>query len=706
MTESTCVIDFETYSNAGWENSAGIWKVKYGKQNGLKLSGVHVYASHPSTRILCMGFQFPGESKVSLWTPDSIFPEKLISYIKNGLLIEAHNAGFEYNLWNYCLAPRYNLPLLDLRQMRCSSAKAKAYGLPSHLAYIPKAIGVEEKKDTMGTYLIELFSIPQKNTPVTRIYPYTKPKMFEYMCNYCIQDVLTQRAISREMPDLLPEEQKLWELTTLMNTEGLTIDVKGVENCIQVMEEITRELGTKLPEMTDGVVTKITQGQRIVDWIDTQGIDMPNLQKATVTKFLEKKLPEQVRNLLKIRQATGLSSVKKLYAIQGRLKAGKIFDNYWFHGADTGRFTGEGPQLQNIPRKGNTVHYNTFFKLYHDYGELIDGTDTPVKWDSKLLEFILHNPEVIKIWKRPLKAISGALRGLIIASPGCDFICSDYSSIEAVVLSMLAGEKWREELFRTGKDIYIASGSMITKTPIDQITKEHKARAIGKLVELASGYQGWIGAWKKFSTEDTLNEEEIKRAILTWRANSPNIVELWGGQHKKYNGRWVNKYYGLEGAAITAIQNPHTVCTYRHIQYWYNEETLTCVLPSGRKLYYHTPWLTHVSHYSGLPKYQINYMRELSGAKDHWGPSYLYGGKLAENVTQATARDIFTAAMLRIHRAGYKIVLHTHDEIMIEVPEGTCSVEELERLMGIKEPWFSDWPIRAAGGWRGKRYRK
>jgi DNA polymerase len=333
--------------------------------------------------------------------------------------------------------------------------------------------------------------------------------------------------------------------------------------------------------------------------------------------------------------------------------------------------------------------------------------------------------ELAELYENPLDAVGGCLRGLFTAAPGHDLICSDFSAIEAVVIAELAGESWRQEVFRTHGKIYEMSASKITGIPFEEFERypaEHDGadhplrKKIGKVAELASGYGGWIGAWKAFGADKYFQSDtEIRDKILAWRAQSPAIVELWGGQVREdppgsYQFR--RELYGLEGAAVRAILDPWVVCPYGSISYHVSphDDTLYCELPSGRNLVYHRPRLVEtIDRYSKYPIYQITYEgwnNDYRRGSRGWMRLDTYGGKLAENVTQAVARDLLAYSMLAVEAAGYPIVLHVHDEIVSEVPTGFGSVEEFERIMSQTPPWAAGWPVRAAGGWRGRRYRK
>jgi len=321
-----------------------------------------------------------------------------------------------------------------------------------------------------------------------------------------------------------------------------------------------------------------------------------------------------------------------------------------------------------------------------------------------------------------LLCISGCLRGLYVARPGYDLIASDYSAIEAVVIAMLSGEQWRIDAFRRGDPIYLLSASKITGRSVEEyldyqaVNGDHHPdrQNIGKVAELGLGFGGWVGAWLAFDDSGTFSEEEIKRLILAWREASPAIVEFWGGQHR---GRpWDRdrrpELYGVEGHAVLAILHPGVAVAYRGIGFVVEPTpaggaALYLTLPSGRRLTYHNPALSPSQR--DPSEWAITYWTQNSNPKYGplgWVPMSTFGGRLAENIVQAVAHDILRHAILGLRAAGYPTVLHVYDEIVAEIPQGAGSLDEFERIMGAVPHWARDWPISAAGGWRGRRYRK
>jgi DNA polymerase bacteriophage-type len=330
--------------------------------------------------------------------------------------------------------------------------------------------------------------------------------------------------------------------------------------------------------------------------------------------------------------------------------------------------------------------------------------------------------QIEKVWGDPVDLLCGVLRGLVVADDGKKLVCCDFSAIEAVVQACLARCQWRIDVFNTPNAcIYTQSASKITGKPMEfyeTYKAEHGAhhedrKKIGKIAELASGYAGWLGAWKNFGADKYFNDQEIKGHILKWRAESPEIVEMWGGQYRWCGpGKWdfTPDVHGLEGMAINAIRNPGKEFSHLGITYFVHQDVLYCRLPSGRCLHYHKPRLaTARDPLNRGPAVKITFEGWNSNpnkGKVGWIRMETYGGRLFENVVQAVARDIQAEAMLRVENAGYPIILHTHDEICCEVNDDDVKgIEEMTELMIVRPEWADWWPINAAG-WEGYRYRK
>jgi DNA polymerase len=740
-------IDFETYSEAGYSRDpvTGKWK----SEGGLKGVGGYVYAEHPTTEVHCLAYWLPDPPIAGLWTPGTHLwvpgmppPEDLFAYIRYGGIIEAWNSGFEQDIWDKVCVPRLGWPPLPYAQMRDTAAKALAYGLPGKLSECAKALRCDEQKDTAGTHLINWFCVPKdpiKDNPNRRrIHLRDDPVKAQEFLDYCVQDVWTGIACSELIPDLDATELEYWFLSEEINRRGVAVDREALENCIAIVEQAKARYEAELAKITFGQVCTGNQTEAMREFLTLCGLHLDDMKKPTVADTLKRTdiLPI-CRRILEIRKILSSNSVLKVYSIKARIASdGRLHRLFQFAGASrTSRWAGRGPQPQNLPSSGPPVVMCETCGKYASPALFCCGANAePHDWDfeaaRQALQLIATRDidAVELVFGDALKTVSGCLRALFVAGAGKELICSDYSAIEAVCLAMLAGEKWREEVFRTHGKIYEMSASKTTGIPFEEFeaykqrTDNHHPmrKKIGKPYELGCGYGGWIGAVKAFGADKFYNNDnDIKTDLIKWRAASPNIVEFWGEQLRRHPDRWEfwPELHGLEGALVCAMLNPGTAYTCRGLTYYRKPGgPLFLRLLSGRHITYHEPQLTigpHVSQrgkvLSDNTKYTISYMGWNNDRKKGplgWVRLKTYGGKEAEHACQATARDILAHGLVRLDRAGYPVVLHVHDEATAEVGGGCGSVEEFEREMSIMPHWAADWPVFARGGWRGREFRK
>jgi len=715
-------MDFETYSEAGYvfDEATNKWlSIVSSPPHGLGAVGAAVYSEHPSTEVLCLAYDLKTSRGAHLWAPGRPLPVDLFAHIAVGGLIEAFNSGFEYLIWKNVCNARMGWPVLPLEQLRCAMAKARAHALPGALGNAAKVLGTEDQKMTEGRRLITKFCKPRnptKKNPARRIRPEDDPEDAAKLYAYCLGDIKAEAAVSALTPDLNPVELTLWKQDQRINDKGVGVDVRSLRDCQKIVSQATARAVSELPGLTGGAVMAPTQLPSIKTWIAARGVQTDTLDADAVAGLLSGDLPPDVRRVLEIRASLGAASVLKLKAMARRMSGdGRLRGLFMYHGAErTGRWAGRGVQPQNLPNSGPAVsrcrcgrHHARKWIVCPWCGSA--GTSAPVEWGLEAVEDVLHvtssgNVDCVEYYfGDPVAAVSGCIRGLLCAAPGHELISSDYSAIEAVVLAYLAGEEWRLEVFRTHGMIYEMSAAKITGVPFDDFVK-HKAetgehhpmrKKVGKVAELASGYQGSVGAWRAFGADKHIGDDaKILAAVRRWREASPMIVKFW---------------YGLRDAATDAIKNPGHCFSYRDITYGVSGDVLYCRLPSGRLLSYHTPRLIPGADRYGRPVEKITFMGwntdHTKGPKG-WIRFDTYGGKLAENVTQATARDILAHAMPQLEAAGYPIVIHVHDEPVSEVLTGFGSIEEYEDIMCRLPDWAKDYPIRAGGGWRGRRYRK
>lgn len=747
-------LDFETYSEAGfvWDGQAYKWgaipNASQGRK-GLKVVGAAAYAEHPTTEVLTLSYDLLDGAGMRRWQPGSEPPVALFKYLRGGGLLGGWNTAFEHHIWNKTCVTKYSWPPLPQRQLRCTAARARAYGLPGKLDAATKVMGWAQK-DAEGQRLIKKFCIPRtptKGDPRLRITPAGDPEDGEKLYFYCDQDVRAESEAASHLPELEGEELEFWLADQAINYRGVQIDVEGVHNLIEIVEQLHLRYNEELRELASGwadskgrKLEQASQLQRMIGWLHSLGVHTDSLDEEHLTALLAgSDLCPVSRRALELRQALGSAAVKKVFAMRNIVaKDGRLHDLFNYHAARTGRATGEGPQPTNLPNSGPEVRKCGSCSAYFAAGRVscpgcgqARGPGKPLEWCPEAAEFVLELAKARSMFLLQLffgdamSVVSGCLRALFTSAPGHDLIGSDYSSIEAVVLAELAGEEWRKDVFSTHGKIYEMSAAKISGIPFDEFmehagyTQAQRAtpgwweqkpgkegshhplrKTIGKVAELASGYQGWLGSWKAFGADEFMTEEEMKNAILAWRAASPAIVELWGGQERN----WKPEYYGVEGMFVQAILYPGTLFKYRSIEFVTKGDAVSVRLPSGRELTYHRPRLG-----KGRRGYSISFEGWNTNPKNGpmgWIRIETWGGRLVENITQATARDILRHAIVNLEAAGYGVVLHVYDEVIVEVPEGRGSVEDVERIMMILPDWAASWVIRAAGGWRGKRYRK
>lgn len=732
-------IDFETLSAAGfvWDAAAGKWKGPPGAgqgKKGLPVVGMAPYAEHPSTRVVTLSFKVPG-GRLRRWRPGLPFPQDLFDWIAAGGWVEAHNVMFERLIWWLVCMPRYGFPPLPERQLSCSSATARVNCFPGKLATLGDALRLPVRKNADGRRLINKFSIPRnptKRDPRLWITVEEDPEDAEKFFVYCDEDVETEIAGSLRLKPMTPKEREFWLVDQEINWRGLGVDRAAVRDCIAVLNQALARYGEEMRQITGGI--EPTQLERLKGWLAGRGVHTHSLDADNLARLLgQTGLDPVARRVLEIRDLIGSASVKKLFAIENMASADNRLRNLMVHhGARTGRPTGEGAQPLNMPRGGPKLVVCACGKPYaprHDACPWCGARAVPGAWagwtpemaDPVLSIMAFRSLELVEwYFGDAVLSIAGCLRALFVAGPGMELIASDYSAIEAVVTAMLAGETWRIEAFRAKVDIYLASAAKIMGSTVETYEaykrdngEHHPDRQkIGKVAELGLGFGGWITAWRQFDDSDTFSDAEVKAHILAWRAASPNIVELWGGQWRgvPWDGR--AERFGFEGAAVNAIQYPNMTFAHAGIRFFMRGDALIVTLLSGRELTYNEPNLTPSTREYACPgELSITYMTDNKNpvmGPVGWVRMSTYGSRLAENIVQAIAHDILRFAILNLRDAGFPTVLHVYDEIIGEIPADTpeWALAEFERIMMIMDSWCANWPVRAAGGWRGRRYRK
>ena len=654
----------------------------------LKKCGAAAYAAHDTTEVICLALKTQGNEPVLWFSPkfreaQKFFgPEELVDdegvwhLMERADILEAHNAQFEYFIWKYVM-PKYGFKMFDSRKLRCSAAKAAMFGLPRDLAGACAAINVPQQKDIEGSKLMLRLCKPRAARKIEmlndpdwehKLYWHGTPEEFAREGRYCMQDVRAEESLSDALPDLPEYEQRVWQWDLMVNDRGIRIDIPAVEAIVSCIEEHSAKLKRGFSRLTG--LQSPTQRDATLKHLLALGVQMDGLTAADVEHALATTENETAKEILAIRQSLSKSSTAKYNAFRNSVcPDDRVRGALMYHGAGTGRWSGRLIQPQNFPRGA--------FSNVDECIELFKRRDL----------------ESVKLWfGDPMVAASTCLRGMIIPEDGKTFVCADYSSIEGRVLAWLAGEKTALDVYWKGRDPYkVNAAAAIYGVPYDEVTK--KQRQVGKVAELALGYQGSIGAFNAMAVNYgvTLPETEVKEIVTAWRNHHPETVALWRE---------------LENACIMAVKSPGSTFVYRSARFCvrniHGTPFLAMRLPSGRCLWYCRPRIAVKMTSWGKDKPVVAF-DGVDGYTRKWCEQYLYGGLLAENLTQATARDILVNGMLNAEKHDYPIVMHVHDEAIAEVGYGL--VPMFEQYLCELPPWASGLPIKAEG-WEGNRYKK
>ncbi len=653
----------------------------------LKVVGVDVYARHPSTDVLIASYKID-DGPVRRWTRGQRAPADLLDHVENGGTVDAWNAAFELAIWQHVLRARKGWPELKPEQCRCTMARSYAMAMPGALENAAPAAGISEQKDAAGKRLMLQMCKPRTINPDGTYVWWETPEQMDRLGAYCDTDVLTEDSMGHRLMQLSASEQAIWLLDQKINNRGVYVDRPAIEAAIKVVQYEADRHNVAIREVTGNYVGFTSEVARLTEWVRSRGVAVEGLAKADVLDALKLDgLPDDVRRALLIRQEAGKTSTAKLAKMLSSLSAdGRLKGMFAFHGAGTGRWAGRKVQLHNLPRPKLTQ--DEIEDVLDELPAIVAerGAGYAATWIDNL-------------YGSPLDVFSWALRGLLTAAPGFDLIGGDFANIEGRVLAWLAGEQWKLDAFRaydegTGPDLYLLAYSKGFHTTIDAAKP---FRQVGKVMELALGFQGGVGAFQQMAKtyNVVVSDAQADQLKNAWRGIHPAVVQFW---------------YDLEQASMDAMYGngqPFSAgAPGRQVTFKQSGSFLWCRLPSGRVLCYPYPKVKAIETPWGEMKPQIHYMT-VDGVSNKWTETHTYGGKLAENVTQAVARDLLAAAMLRVEAAGCPIVLHVHDEIVGEIKETTPAraIDEFKRLMAETPPWASGLPV-AVEAFRRRRYGK
>lgn len=635
-------------------------------------------------------------------------------------MVEAHNSFFERMIWKNIMVPRYDWPEIMHEQWRCTAAVAAHHSLPRALEDAVQVLNLPFLKDTEGGKVMKKLSKPRKLTkPEIKslggaydpeaIYWHETLEDLRALWNYCRSDVLAEEALSERLGDLPPKELRVWQLDQRMNERGIKIDVDMAHEALLMAARAKKEMNAEIYDTTG--VPRGTMREKIKTWLFNEyDLRLPNTQGETIDRLLAlKSVDKGAKRILELVKSVNKSSTAKYSAFLKRVsKDGRLRDILMYQGADrTGRWSGKGAQLQNLPRgvikdmdaAAEDIKEGNFFWLQALYGDV--------------MEFL-----------------SSAVRGLLTSSSGHVLYVADFSAIEARVLLWLADARSALRVFETGGDIYIDMAEFIYRREIDPDSMQ---RQMGKQVILGSGfgmgfcqflltlrgykihmpysdvraivpnyydYRKWLykdgKRWVKMRDDLNLKKDGpelimCKYLIDSYRQKYPEVVQMWHDQ---------------ERAAKKAVLQPGSKVPCGRVVWLCdkNREFLRCRLPSGRCLYYFKPKLARKKAQWGEIKTVLTYMGK--GDSGKWCRQHTYGAKLVENITQGAARDLMAHAMLNLEKHGvYKPLLTVHDEIISEVEEGRGSKKEYIELMTRMPKWAKGCPVDA-DAWEGLRYKK
>lgn len=636
-------IDIETYSSVD-----------------LVKSGVYRYVEAPDFEILLFAYAFDDETdvfQIDLASGEELPDMALTALTDPNVVKTAYNANFE----RVCLSAYLGMEgYLPPEQWRCTAVAASELGLPQNLAGVATAFGLAEQKDARGKALIHYFSKPCKPTKSngerTRNLPEHDWAKWKAYKEYNIQDVVVERAIKEKLSrfPICDSEQQLWEVDQRILDRGVGVDEVLTRNAIRFNAVHKAECEIKMQEITK--LENVNSVSQLKQWVERRtGEKVKSLDKKALKKLLETSKDTVLKSALQLRKELAKTSIAKYEAVERSMCNDKrVRGILQFYGANrTGRWAGRILQVQNLPQ--------------NHLSDLDLAREIVRNGDYDLFRTLFPVPQTL----------SELIRTMLIPSAGCRFIVSDFSAIEARVIAYLADEHWRMKVFAEGGDIYCASASQMFKVPVVKHGINGHLRQKGKIAELALGYGGGVAALTSMGALDMgIPEEELQPLVDMWRASNPAITKFWKT---------------VERAAMDAIKGKPTKI-HHGISFIQKCGILFVGLPSGRKIAYVKPEIGQ--NRFGSPS--ISYMG-IDQTKKIWTKLETWGGKLVENIVQAVARDCLAESILRLERKGYRTVFHVHDEVVLDVPFGFGSLEEVTAFMGESIHWAPGLLLAAAG---------
>lgn len=648
----------------------------------LKEVGLYNYSRHVSTDIWCGAYAFDDEEP-ELWLPARPCPPRIAQHVAAGGQVLAWNAPFELALWNQIAAPRYGWPALPAEQAVCVMAQGYAMGLPGSLEDAALAMGIDMKKDTEGRALMLRMCRP-RSTKGGKIVWWDDEDKLARIYEYCKQDVRVERELHKRLMPLSDRERQVWLMDYRINQRGVQVDLPSAEAAIKLADAMKVRYDNELAQITNGAATSVTALAPLKEWLNEQGCHqaLAGLAKADVSELLaDDTLPRPVRAALTVRQESGKASNAKFNVMVRQAgEDGRLHNLVQYHGAATGRWAGRAVQVHNLPR---------------------NMPDADVV--ERILELVRNGEHdaIDAIFGPPLSMVSGCLRSFFTAAAGKRLVAGDFSNVEGRGLAWLAGEEWKLDAFRkadakAGPGIYELAYSRMFGVPVESIKNPSEERQVGKVAELAFGYQGGVGSFHVMGktygvTVSDAKAEEFKNA---WRAAHPKVVQLWRDAQR---------------SAILAVENPGNIYEYGHpgrqAKFRKVGSFLWLLLPSGRALCYpyakilqgeYGPQLTYMTSPSPDDRRKGKIIYDPLNSSN-WARVSAYGGSLVNNENQGMCRDILAEIMLRMEEADLPVVMHVHDEPVGEVDQAVAEDKRLlmQQIMRTPPAWAKGFPLWA-----------
>lgn len=669
----------------------------------IKKVGSWLYAEHPTTSPLCVVYTVENEEPVLL--PYEYWQYEDCRYWRQAkrlaemaadpnYIFVAHNSVFEQAIWQCQLVDQWGYPSIPIERWKCTMAKTYTHALPGKLEEACEAMQLPVQKDMEGNKIMLKLSKPRRKDGFPWWTPDEVPEDFQKLYSYCTTDTLASREIDNALRDINPKETLIWQIDQRMNNTGVPLDLVAIRKAIEFGGTCKARLKQNFWFNTD--VESPQQSAKFLLWMQKRGLNVLDTKAPTIATLLKRPdLDPDVRAALICSQGIKKTSLAKYPQMLARsTEFGILRENLNYHKAHTGRYGGRGVQIQNLPRPttDSTVAAETIINCSYEQFEWIYGDD-------------------------PMGALSSAIRAMIVAPEDHDFFVADLAQMEARVLAWLAGQQDVLDLFAAGEDLYCLAAAKIFGYKVDKSMKME--RQVGKIAVLALGYGGGIGAFAKFAKQYDIDLMPVyaglwKSSTAQERINAEKAYILYLKRTKREEAvtrevafvcdiikqRWrfgnaqIEQYWHvLENAACQAVVTGQPQQAGR-LTFFMHGIFLYCMLPSGKYICYPYP--------KTRQKRNNNY--ELSYYSTEHGRETTYGGKIAENVTQAVQRELLVDAILRLE-AVYPVIFHVHDELVSPVRRGFGSIEEYKQIVMMVPKWADGIPIDATA-WSGPRYGK